>query len=136
MVYRGHRCPSISLQLGPLDRGINSRRLIGKAGKLTLMSARSSDVAMSSGTEHFCTQPHPLYGDWFLRMRILREPMRRCTTLNAPVLEFSVTSTTPQSRVQIKWRTGNIEPMYQWERVLDSRQKKVKERGNSVVDTF
>ena len=41
-----------------------------------------------------CAHSHnPLYGDWFLRMRIPREPMNRCTTLNAPVLEFSVTST-------------------------------------------
>ena len=68
------------------------------------MSARSSDMAMSSGTEHSCTQPHLLYGDWFLRMRIPREPMRRCTTLNAPVLEVSVTSTIVSSANKVKDR--------------------------------
>ena len=104
VAYIGHQCPSIRLQPGPLDRGLNSGWLIGKAGKLTLMSARSSDKAMSSGTEHSCTQPHLLYGDWFLRMRIPREPMRRCTTLNGPVLEVSVTSTIVSSANKVKDR--------------------------------
>lgn len=102
--YLGHQCPSIRLQPGPLDRGLNSGWLIGKPGKLTLKSASSSDMAMSSGTEHSCTQLHLLYGDWFLRMRIQREPMRRCTMLNAPVLEVSVTSTIVLSANKVKDR--------------------------------